>query len=248
MLPSYRTMKNKKSCMGVFYMSRSMKGIPAKEKVNLVEKYLKGEISRASAAKEGDVKPGIIALWARLYEADGPTALMDQKQNQRYTVELKLKAVTEYLSGSGSQSAICKKYHMRSQTQLRQWIKVYNTHGTFKSTTGGSTMRKARSTNPDERLKIVQDCLTSNKNYGAMALKYQVSYQQVRNWVKRYESMGSAGLDDRRGRRVGTQPSRTPEEELRDRIAQLEREKLDLQMENDLLKKVRDLERKRHLL
>lgn len=46
--------------------------------------------------------------------------------------------------------------------------------------------------------------------------------------------MGSAGLEDRRGRRAGTQPSRTPEEVRRDRIAQLEREKRDLQMENDL--------------
>ena len=81
-----------------------------------------------------------------------------------------------------------------------------------------------------------------------MALKYEVSYQQVRNWVKSYEAIGSAGLEDRRGRRAGTLPSRTPEEELRNRIAQLEREKLDLQMENDLLKKVRDLERRRRLL
>jgi len=56
--------------------------------------------------------------------------------------------------------------------------------------------------------------------------------------------MGMAGLEDRRGRRVGTQPSRTPEEELRDRIAQLEHKNEDLQMENDLLKKVRELERR----
>ena len=229
-------------------MSRSKKGIPTEDKVRLVEKYLKGEISRAYAAKETNVEPSTITLWARLYMADGPTALMDQKQNIKYSTELKLKAVMEYLTGTGSQNAICKKYHIRSQYQLRQWIKVYNSHGTFKSTTGGSYMRKARNSNPDERLKIVQDCLANNKNYGAMALKYEASYQQVRNWVKRYESMGSAGLEDRRGRRVGTQPSRSPEEELRDRIAQLEREKLDLQMENDLLKKVKDLERKRRLL
>ncbi len=237
------------SYMGVFFMSKSMKGIPTEEKVNLVEKYLKGEISRAYAAKEANVDPGTIALWVRLYEADGPTALMDQKQNKKYSTELKLKAVTEYLSGVGSQSTICKKYHIRSRDQLHQWLKVYNSHGTLKSTTGGSYMSKARSTNPEERLKIVQDCLTNNKNYGAIALKYRVSYQQVRNWVKRYEAMGSAGLEDRRGRRAGTLPGRTPEEELRDRIVQLEREKLDLQMENDLLKKVRDLERgRRHLL
>ena len=54
--------------------------------------------------------------------------------------------------------------------------------------------------------------------------------------------MGSAGLEDRRGRRAGTRPSRTPEEEMRDRIAELERRNRDLQMENDLLKKVRELE------
>lgn len=60
--------------------------------------------------------------------------------------------------------------------------------------------------------------------------------------------MGSAGLEDRRGRRVGSQPSRSPEEELRDKIAELERMNTDLQMENDLLKKVRELERGDHYL
>ena len=105
-------------------------------------------------------------------------------------------------------------------------------------------MRKARQTTPEERLEIVQNCLANDKNYGAAALKYNCSYQQVRNWVLRYEKMGSAGLEDRRGRRAGTQPARTPEEELRDKIAELERKNRDLQMKNDLLKKVRELEMK----
>ena len=105
-------------------------------------------------------------------------------------------------------------------------------------------MRKSRSTTLEERITIVQDCLAHDKNYGSMALKYQCSYQQVRNWVKRYEEMGSAGLEDRRGRRAGTMPSRTPEEKMRDKIAELERRNRDLQMENDLLKKVRELEMK----
>jgi transposase-like protein len=109
-------------------------------------------------------------------------------------------------------------------------------------------MRKARQTMPEERITIVQDCLANDKNYGAMALKYNISYQQVRNWTKNYEKMGSAGLEDRRGRRAGTQPSRTPEEALRDRISLLEREKRDLQIENDLLKKVRELERGKYYL
>ena len=56
--------------------------------------------------------------------------------------------------------------------------------------------------------------------------------------------MGKSGLEDRRGHRTGTEPSRTPEEELRDRIAQLERQNRDLRMENDLLKKLRELKMK----
>ena len=50
------------------------------------------------------------------------------------------------------------------------------------------------------------------------------------------------GPEDRRGRRIASLPSRTPEEELRDKIVELEKRNLDLQMENDLLKKVRELE------
>jgi len=72
-----------------------------------------------------------------------------------------------------------------------------------------------------------------------------VSYQQVYTWTKKYREMGEAGLEDRRGRRVGTQPSRTPEEELRDKIAQQERKIFELEMENALLKKVKELERRR---
>ena len=187
-----------------------------------------------------------IRRWRKLYLSDGPTALMAQTSNKVYSQELKLQAVHDYLDGKISQEAIVKKYHLRSSYQLRDWLKVYNTHGEIKSRSsgGGSYMRKARSTTPEERLTIVQDCLANDKNYGAMALKYQCSYQQVRNWVKRYEEMGSAGLEDRRGHRVGTMPSRTPEEEMRDRIAELERRNRDLQMENDLLKKVRELEMK----
>ena len=226
-------------------MSRKSKIDPA-EKVKIIERVLADEISATEAARLIGVDRSSIRDWRNLYLSDGPSALMVQSNNKTYSKELKLQAVQEYLDGKSSQRDIVKKYHLRSSKQLRDWIKVYTTHGEIKSCTsgGGSYMRKARSTTPEERLAIVQDCLANDKNYGAMALKYQCSYQQVRNWVKRYEEMGSAGLEDRRGHRVGTMPSRTPEEEMRDRIAELERRNRDLQMENDLLKKVRELEMK----
>ena len=226
-------------------MSRKSK-INSVEKVKIVERVLSNEIGVNEAARLVGVDASSVRSWRNLYLSDGPSALMIQAKNKVYSRELKLQAVHEYLDGKSSMTDIVIKYHLRSHRQLRDWIKVYNTHGEIKSRTsgGGSYMRKARSTTPEERLRIVQDCLAHDKNYGAMALKYQCSYQQVRNWVKRYEEMGSAGLEDRRGRRAGTMPSRTPEEEMRDRIAELERRNRDLQMENDLLKKVRELEMK----
>lgn len=106
-------------------------------------------------------------------------------------------------------------------------------------------MTKGRSTTATERIQIVRECIGRGNDYGGTALKYQVSYQQVYIWTKKYREMGEAGLEDRRGHRAGTLRSRTPEEELTDRIARLEREKYDLEMENALLKKVKELERRR---
>ena len=226
-------------------MSRKSKIDPT-EKVKIVERLLADEISVSEAARLTGVDKASIRRWRNLYLADGPTALMAQRNNKVYSQELKLQAVHEYLDGKSSQADIVQKYHLRSSRQLHDWIKVYTTHGEIKSrgSGGGSYMRKARQTTPEERLEIVRECLANDKNYGAMALKYNCSYQQVRSWVMRYEKMGSAGLEDRRGKRAGTQPARTPEEEQRDRIAELERKIRDLQMENDLLKKVRELEMK----
>ena len=218
-------------------------------KVELVERYLCNEIGVFEAGRIAGLSGNgtdTFMKWVSIYKNEGPTGLLDHNSNKAYSNEIMINAVNDYLDGKGSQQSICEKYGIRSKSILQKWIKRYNTHGEIKSrgSGGGSYMRKARQTTPEERLKIVQDCLSNDRNYGAMALKYKCSYQQVRNWVLRYEKMGTAGLEDRRGRRAGTQPFRTPEEELRDRIAELERKNRNLQMENDLLKKVRELEMK----
>jgi len=229
-------------------MSRKSKIDPAL-KVQLVEQYLRGEIGIREAARLAGLSGSgtdSFRKWVNIYKNEGPNGLLDQAHNRHYPLELKLHAVNDYLHGEGSLLEIMSRYGVRSKKALQDWIKQYNTHGKISARTsgGGSYMSKSRQTTPEERLEIVMDCLANDKNYGAMAIKYNCSYQQVRNWVKRYEEMGSAGLEDRRGRRAGTQPARTHEEEMRDKIAELERRNRDLQMENDLLKKVRELEMK----
>ena len=105
-------------------------------------------------------------------------------------------------------------------------------------------MTKPRKTSQDERLKIAKECLESGKNYGETAQKYAVSYQQVYTWVKKFSELGEAGLEDRRGQRTAHQSPRTAEEEMKSRIAQLEHELYMVKMERDLLKKVKELERR----
>ncbi|WP_143354166.1 helix-turn-helix domain-containing protein [Enterococcus hirae] len=48
-------------------------------------------------------------------------------------------------------------------------------------------MSQSRKTTFKERVEIVHYCIVHDHNYGKTAIKYQVSYQQVRNWVLKYK-------------------------------------------------------------
>ena len=50
------------------------------------------------------------------------------RKNNHYSAEVKYQAVGDYLSGKGSLKAISKKYELRDTKQLRNWIKMYNSH------------------------------------------------------------------------------------------------------------------------
>ena len=105
-------------------------------------------------------------------------------------------------------------------------------------------MGKARSTTQEERLQIVRECLESGKNYGEMALKYNVSYQQVRTWTLKFEELGEAGLEDRRGKRKKDQVPRTELEAAQIEIERLKHELYLANMENHLLKKLDEIVRR----
>lgn len=228
-------------------MSRKSKIDPS-IKVKVIEDYLNGKLSLSSAARTAGVRDSTVRKWIAIYQNEGPTGLLDQPKNKVYSNEFKLQAVLECLNGGASIAATAKKYGLRSKTQLTNWIKKYNAHEEFSSrrfSGGGGYMSNARKTSFEERKEIVQFCLGHGKNYGLAAQQYNCSYQQVRSWVLKYEKMGISGLEDRRGKRTLSQSSRTQEEELRKRIAELEWKNQTLQMENDLLKKVKELERRR---
>ncbi|KZE72076.1 hypothetical protein AV545_16685 [Paenibacillus jamilae] len=107
-------------------------------------------------------------------------------------------------------------------------------------------MTKGRLTTCQERIEIVLYCLLANgRDYTKAASHFQVSYQQVYSWVKKYQIDEEEALRDGRGR------TKAPEElTAADRyklaMKKLEHENERLRAENAFLKKLEELERGRH--
>ena len=220
--------------------------VQAEEKVRIVRECLGHKISISEATRIAGVDFETVKLWINKYENEGVEGFF-RKGQKVYSTETKTAAVIEYQRGGGSLQTICKKYGIRSTMQLRNWIKVYNAHENFSRIThsgGGSYMKQGRDTTKGERLAIVKECLASGKNYGEMALKYKVSYQQVRTWTLRFEEMGEAGLEDRRGKRKKDQTPRTELEAAQIEIERLKHQLYMAEMERDLLKKLDEIERR----
>ncbi|WMM26951.1 helix-turn-helix domain-containing protein [Tissierella sp. MB52-C2] len=80
--------------------------------------------------------------------------------------------------------------------------------------------------------------MEQNKDYNNASEIYEVSYQQVYQWVKKYEESGENGLVDRRGKIELTSKDKDQIE-----MRKLKKDNERLRMENDFLKKLQELER-----
>ena len=166
-----------------------------------------------------------------------------RKKNKKYSGELKLKAVQDYLKGGGSLRDICHKYKIKNEKSLREWILWYNGHREFKersSAKGEIYMTKGRKTTQEERAEIVAFCIEHGKDYGLTVETYKVSYQQIYSWVRKYEEKGVQGLTDRRGK-AKPENELTEEDRLRQENKILQAKIKDQKMEIALLKKLREL-------
>ena len=216
------------------------------EKARAAERYNCGEVSAAEIASElGMGKRGgnTVREWAAAYRESGIDGFHLKKGNSSYTAEEKLEAVEEYLQGRGSISKICRKYNIASTYTLRQWIKVYNSNRELRDYDPKPEVYVAmrKKTTKEERQEIVAYCLEHGKDYKSTAAKYEVSYSQVYQWVRKYEERGEEGLEDRRGKRKSDEEmdelERLRWENLRLKAKLQESERLNL-----LLKKVKEFE------
>lgn len=182
------------------------------EKIAIVQQYINGEISQKEASQRAGVSYRLITEWTIQYKVRGSEAFNTNGEYTVYPAEVKLAVVKKFLAGEGTAAEICLKYNIHSLKLLYRWVRVYNAHGDsgfINDSGGGSHMGQGRETTLEERVLIALECISSGKDYASIASKYNVSYQQARNWTLQYEEQGEAGLEDRRGKRKKDQTPRS---------------------------------------
>lgn len=229
---------------GHFFMSRtSPYSVEMKRKA--VDLCLNQGMSAAEVAADISASQTRVRIWIRQFESNGLRSFEPSNRNKRYTKEFKVAAVEAYLNGEGGLVEICVGRGISRDRVLREWIKKYNGHEAILDydPKGEVYMTKGRATTFEERLEIVAWCLSHERQYKLAVERFKVSYAQVYAWVAKYLQAGEDGLRDRRGKREPA-VARTAEDTQALKLKRLQDENERLRMENEVLKKVKAVERR----
>lgn len=185
-----------------FYKKPLASSLSQEEKLRAVHEYLQGVLSLRDIARKYGVGDTSVRKWIAKYNAGGDAALLPNHTKKHYSKSFKQEVIRAYLAGEGSYAELCVRYNIPSFDTVRKWVLQYNDRRTIRgSKTGGTTiMTKGRKTTYEERIEIVSFCIENHKDYQLAADTYQVSYQQVYSWVRKYEAQGVESLTDKRGR------------------------------------------------
>lgn len=115
----------------------------------------------------------------------------------KYTLDFKMKVVTEYLSGTIGLNSLTKKYKLKSTQQIRRWVNAYQTLGVE----GLKRSRKNNSYSVEFKLKAITMYETSEKSYQEVANELGLNNPPlITAWRQAYYDQGIEGLSRKRGR------------------------------------------------
>ena len=162
--------------------------------------------------------------------------------------EDKLKIIGLYNKGY-QQTRIAKKFNVQEST-IYQIIRQYRTYGI-------ESFRKTGKDNIytiDLKLSIINRVL-NGESKTSLANEYMINVGLIFSWVKKYQELGYNGLIKKKGRPPKMKPNKeqttisTNHEKLddKDKLIKEQKERIvQLEMENDLLKKLRALVQQRN--
>lgn len=225
-------------------MGRTSK-VSSEIKVKVVQEYLVGLKTMSQITYELDINYSTIQEWVRKYKLFGIKGLLIERINTKYSDEIKTRAINDFRNANGSLRDICIRYNISSHSILRKWIKqnTCDTINSYYSVKGAAAMNKGRKTTYEERMEIVSFCIANADDYKLAADKFNVSYQQVYSWIKKYRENGYSALVDRRGQHK-TLEELDESERYSLELKLLKAENRKLKMENDFLKKLEEIERR----
>ena len=87
----------------------------------------------------------------------------------------------------------------------------------------------------------------TDETTSSRSLPDRAIHLQARTWTLKYKELGEARLEDRRGKRKYEQEPRTELEQAQIEITQLKHQLRMAEMENHLLKKLKEIERRETL-
>lgn len=96
------------------------------QKLEAVTEHLINGISMSVITKKLQCYESNIRRWIARYKTFGVDGLKHNIKKLKYSKELKLDAVQEYISGTRSLIDICIKYKIKNVIQLQNWISLYN--------------------------------------------------------------------------------------------------------------------------
>ncbi|WP_314576539.1 helix-turn-helix domain-containing protein [Enterococcus gilvus] len=216
------------------------------EKFQIISEVMDRRRSVNSVAKKHSLSWTTINNWIRKYNDDGIEGLKEATTWNQYDSGQKQEAVLAVINEEMSLCRATTFFQISSTSVLRRWVSRYTNGETLKSTSKGSvpkTMKKGRKTTYEERIEIAQYTIANELNYAQAIEKYDVSYQQVYSWVKKYQQHGEEALKDNRGRNKSSE-FLTEEERLKLRVKELEARNKHLEMENDFAKKLQEIQRR----
>ena len=148
-------------------------------KLRAVREYHAGIGSLNKIAEKYGVYRSTLQKWLLNYELFGEAGLQHRQQNQHYPKTLKRQAVESYLSGQLSIEAVCKKYQLRSRSQLERWIVLYNGQKELRSPGGKREGIRMTRTSYEKRKAAVEYCMEHGRDYKATAAGFGCTYQQI---------------------------------------------------------------------
>jgi len=184
-----------------------------------------------------------VRQWIERYQAEGRTGL-NRRHFQKYPLGLKQKVVKLYLAGGTSYPQLARQFGISNPSVIYQWVNLYTSGKSLKTTGRSKTMNTGRKTTQKERIEIAQWAIANSLDYNAAVQQFQVSYGQVYAWVKKFKQGGPEALQDRRGKDKSGKPQLTEVERQELKVKALEARIAYLSKENEVLKKMKELERK----